>query len=159
MITKINELAAKISFETREEFLKRGFTLSCHEASFVVKVVPGKKYTKVDVGSSGKYMITEDGDIYGIKAYGVIHKGHHYGTVDTINEWYWGSYTAEKLKLKKTVTGWKIKCTRRSNNEVYYAYNGSIYNDEKRAQFEADGCNKQWPEIKYELEEVTDTLI
>jgi len=53
----------------------------------------GKKYTRVDVGSSGKYMIVNDtGEIYGIKAYGVIHKGHKYGTLDTIDTFHWGEY-------------------------------------------------------------------
>jgi hypothetical protein len=55
----------------------------------------GKKYTKVDIGTSGKYMIENDTEkIYGIKAYGVIHRGHYYGTLDTINDWWWGDYTA-----------------------------------------------------------------
>jgi hypothetical protein len=54
----------------------------------------GKKYTKIDVGGSGKYMIVNDtGEIYGIKAYGVIHIGHKYGTLDTIHNFYWGEYT------------------------------------------------------------------
>jgi hypothetical protein len=48
----------------------------------------------VDVGRSGKYMVTEDGEIFGIKGYGVIHRGHQYGTLDTIDEWFWGDYTA-----------------------------------------------------------------
>lgn len=62
------------------------------------KVVPGRKYTKVDFGRSGKYMIENaTGDIYGIKAYGVIHKGHRFGNLDTINQWYWGEYTARKI--------------------------------------------------------------
>ena len=62
-----------------------------------VKVVPAKKYTKVDVGTSGKYMIVNDtGEIYGIKAYGVIHRGHYYGTLDTVDQWQWGEYVAIK---------------------------------------------------------------
>lgn len=61
--------------------------------STVVK--PGPKYTKVDVGRSGKYMVVnETGQIFGIKAYGVIHRGHQYGTLETIHDWYWGEYTA-----------------------------------------------------------------
>ncbi len=38
----------------------------------------------------------ETGNIYGIKAYGVIHKGHFYGTLDTINLYFWGEYRAVK---------------------------------------------------------------
>jgi hypothetical protein len=61
-----------------------------------VSVRPGKKYTKVDVGNSGKYMVDNEGKIWGIKAYGVVHKGHYYGTLDTIDDYYWGGYTAVK---------------------------------------------------------------
>ena len=44
----------------------------------------GKHYTKVDVGSSGKFMVeNETGNIYGIKGYGVVHTGHFYGTLNT----------------------------------------------------------------------------
>ena len=61
----------------------------------------GKKYTKVDVllpQQSGKYMIdNETGEIYGIKAYGVVHKGHKYGTLDTIDQYYWGNYYPSKI--------------------------------------------------------------
>jgi hypothetical protein len=56
------------------------------------KIIPGIKYTKIDIGGSGRFMIDEDGEIYGIKAYGVIHRGHHYGNLDTIDAWYWGEY-------------------------------------------------------------------
>lgn len=61
-----------------------------------VTIKPGNKYSKVDVGSSGKYMVDKEGNIFGIKAYGQIHKGHHYGTLTTTNEWNWGGYTARK---------------------------------------------------------------
>jgi len=37
--------------------------------------------------------------IYGIKAYGVIHRGHYYGTLDEIDQWYWGDYTAYHYEL------------------------------------------------------------
>ena len=63
-----------------------------------VRIVPGKKYAKIDVGResdkygwSGRLMVEiETGNVYGIKAYGVVHKGHYYGTVDTV--------TVEKLQ-------------------------------------------------------------
>lgn len=59
------------------------------------RIVPGRIYTKVDVGESGKYMVVnETGEIFGIKAYGVIHRGHRYGTLDTIGDYDWGGYTA-----------------------------------------------------------------
>ena len=44
-------------------------------------------------------MIDADGQIFGIKAYGVIHKGHFYGTLDTIDLYDWSNYTAVKKNL------------------------------------------------------------
>lgn len=62
-----------------------------------VTIVPGPKYTKVDVGSSGKYMVVNaTGEIFGIKGYGVIHRGHQYGTLDTIHDWDWSGYVARR---------------------------------------------------------------
>lgn len=40
----------------------------------------------------------EDNNIYGIKSYGVINKKHFYRTLDTIDNYYWGKYTAIKIK-------------------------------------------------------------
>lgn len=64
-----------------------------------VAIKPGPKYTKVDVGPecnrSGKYMVENaTGVIFGIKGYGQVHKAHRYGTLATVDEWYWGGYTA-----------------------------------------------------------------
>lgn len=63
----------------------------------VARIVPGRKYFKVDVGNSGKYMVDAEGRIFGIKAYGVIHRGHYYGTLDTIENYWWGRYRAQRL--------------------------------------------------------------
>lgn len=47
-----------------------------------VTVKPGPKYTRVDVGRSGRFMVVNaTGEILGIKAYGVPHFGKRYGTV------------------------------------------------------------------------------
>lgn len=91
---KVQRLAEMIREQTIETFKKRfGSNIDVHASSWEVNVIPGKKYTKVDVGRSGKYMIERE-TIYGIKAYGVINKKKCYGTLDTINEFYWGDYTA-----------------------------------------------------------------
>jgi hypothetical protein len=61
-----------------------------------VRLIRGPKYTKLDIQHGGQWsgalMIDADGNIFGIKAYGVIHRGHPYGTLDTILNWYWGNY-------------------------------------------------------------------
>lgn len=66
------------------------------ERECAVHIRPGTKYTKVDIGTSGVYMVDAEGHIYGIKGYGVIHRGHYYGTLDEIEQWNWGPYQAFK---------------------------------------------------------------
>ena len=95
MNDKIQKFARLLEREQTENRHRYGLTRAVNIANCKVKIKPGKKYVKVDVGSSGKYMI--DGEIiYGIKAYGVIHRGRTYGTLDTIGQYYWGDYTAIK---------------------------------------------------------------
>jgi hypothetical protein len=63
-----------------------------------VQVIPGRVYTKIDFGTkaggfSGRYMVENaTGVIYGIKGYGKVHKGHRYGTLATVDDWFWGEY-------------------------------------------------------------------
>lgn len=55
----------------------------------------GPKYTRVDFDTSGYYMVVNStGEIFGIKSYGVIHRGHAYGTLDTLDAWDWSGYRA-----------------------------------------------------------------
>ena len=64
-------------------------------------VIVGRKYTKVDVGDSGKFMIDNNtGEIFGIRGYGQVNKHplHCYGTLETVDEWYWGNYKPERKK-------------------------------------------------------------
>jgi hypothetical protein len=88
----IQEFAQIVFEQQKEAFVKRGFTALNPDEYCKVSVIPGRKYDKVDVGTSGKFMIDKAGNIYGIKAYGVIHRGHHYGTLNTVEDWYWGEY-------------------------------------------------------------------
>jgi len=94
----IQELASKIEKETYEYLNEKYPTNSLlWVADSKTRVIPGRKYTKIDVGHSGKYMVeNKTGIICGIKAYGVIHKGHCYGTLETINDYFWGGYTTRK---------------------------------------------------------------
>jgi hypothetical protein len=39
-------------------------------------------------------VVNESGEIFGIKAYGVIHRGHKFGTLDTLFDWDWSGYRA-----------------------------------------------------------------
>ena len=78
----IQELARRIQ-EGEQASLKR-HELAC-EANMnnaITHIHQGRKYTRIDVGSSGRYMINPEGKIYGIKAYGVPNLRYYYGTVD-----------------------------------------------------------------------------
>ena len=60
-------------------------------------MIPGPKYTKVDRGPehnmSGFLMIENaTGEIFGIKGYGRVHRGHRYGNLADAHEWHWGDY-------------------------------------------------------------------
>jgi len=97
METKLKALCDKITKERQERLTKTGLGCQCNLDNAVAHYKLGKKYVKVDIGSSGRYMIDKDGNIYGIKAYGVIHKGHYFGTLDTIDAYNWGDYRANKI--------------------------------------------------------------
>jgi hypothetical protein len=98
---KLKVFAKVLEKEQIERLQKDGLGYQSNIDSVKVQIIEGKKYVKVNIGNSGKYMIDWDGNIFGIKAYGVINKKKCYGTLDTINEWYWGDYTARPMAMKK----------------------------------------------------------
>ena len=62
----------------------------------VTTLVHGRLYTQVNIGRAGRYMVEKTtGNIYGIKGFGKIHKGHQYGTLATAADWSWGTYYAQ----------------------------------------------------------------
>jgi hypothetical protein len=86
----IEQFAAQVQ-ESQATTLKARHDTSGHAdggAQFIANfsattIKSGKKYSKVDVGSSGRFMVVnETGEIFGIKAYGVINRGHRYGTLE-----------------------------------------------------------------------------
>lgn len=88
-LEKLTALAALVQVQQIERQTNR------NEAT--TKVIEGKKYAKVNIGSSGRYMVEmTTGNIFGIKGYGQVHKGHFYGTLDTTHEWTWGDYYPER---------------------------------------------------------------
>ena len=95
----IKSFAETVQAQTLERFIREypdaalaGMVDSWAKA----KIRPGRKYTRVDVGDSGKYMIDQAGNIYGIKAYGVPHLGKRFGTLETVDQFYWGGYYATR---------------------------------------------------------------
>ena len=92
----VYKLASLLQTDT-EAHIRKDYAWSADTGNWFawhVRVKPGRKYVNVDIGGSGKYMVTPEGEIYGIKAYGVIHRGHFFGTLATVNNYYWGEYAA-----------------------------------------------------------------
>ena len=74
-----------------------GITYAGSEQSVACTIKLGARYARVDVGHSGKYMIPLDTEeIFGIKGYGVIHRGYRFGTLDTTSEYDWSGYRASR---------------------------------------------------------------
>jgi hypothetical protein len=81
-VDKLQAFAAAVEAAELESLKRRNVDCESNRIGAKVSIKPGKKYTKVDVGSSGRFMIDQDGNIWGIKSYGVPHFGHNYGTLD-----------------------------------------------------------------------------
>jgi hypothetical protein len=97
--TQLQRLADLVTTDQQSELRAQHLDCLSNLDNAVAAIKPGRKYTKIDVGSSGKYMVENStGRIYGIKSYGVINRHHSFGTLDTIDEWFWGRYTASKNK-------------------------------------------------------------
>jgi hypothetical protein len=95
---KINALCDKITQQQQARLKAQKLDCQCNMDLAICHFHIAKKYTRIDIGSSGRYMIDNNtGEIFGIKAYGVIHRGHYFGTLDTINDYFWGNYKAEKI--------------------------------------------------------------
>ena len=94
---KLEKLVEKIKDEQIQQLYADNLACDCNITHCLnVTIKYGRKYIKINIGSSGKYMIDEQGNIFGIKAYGVIHKGHWFGSLDTIDDYFWGGYRAYK---------------------------------------------------------------
>lgn len=86
---KIERFAQKVQADTNDYFARTYSNLAPDKVS----VKYGPKYTKVDVGSSGRYLVENATErIYGIKAYGVVHHGKYFGTLDEIDGLFWGDF-------------------------------------------------------------------
>ena len=83
---KIQKFAEIVQEQEKQAILRLcDGSLADNETAYIAHIRPRRKYTLVDVGNSGRYMI-EGEKVYGCKAYGVIHRGHFYGTLDDILE-------------------------------------------------------------------------
>ena len=93
---KLEALRARLESEQRARMAAEGMgSLLTHDGHYRATLKNGRKYSNVDFEHSGKYMVDlTTGEIFGIKAYGVIHRGHRFGTLDTIDAFDWSGYRA-----------------------------------------------------------------
>jgi hypothetical protein len=120
---KIDRLCEKISEDLKHHWKTHNYAFEPDKAVFK----EGNKYIKIDIanfnGSTGRGSLMVEvatERIYGIKAYGVIHKGRYYGTLSEINSYYWGNYYPQKFLVKqiKTVFGEEFINELASKNEI-----------------------------------------
>lgn len=78
----LQELADKITQSRQAELVKHNLACEANLNNAIASIKQGKKWTYINVGSSGFLMINPQGEIYGIKGYGVPHYGHYYGTLE-----------------------------------------------------------------------------
>lgn len=97
--TKLETFRATLETAQLEGLIRHKVDCEANRLNAKCSVKLGGKYARVDCGSSGMYMvILATGEIYGIKAYGVIHRGHFYGTLDTLEDYDWSGYRAIKKR-------------------------------------------------------------
>ena len=94
-LVQLNEFAALLETDQLAGLVRREVDCEGNRVNAKTSVKIGGKYARVDIGYSGRYMVDLATDeIFGVKAYGVIHRGHRFGTLDTINDWDWSNYHA-----------------------------------------------------------------
>lgn len=80
---RLDALLSLIEEIELKHLVERGLDCEANRDECKTRAIGGSKYTKVDIGRSGAYMIDNaTGAIYGIKAYGVIKRGSQFGTLE-----------------------------------------------------------------------------
>ncbi len=98
----IQELADLILIQSRE--VLRAKSYDSQVDGYRVEVIAGPKYTRIDRGPghniSGFLMVVNTtGEIFGILAYGKVNRKKQYGTLETVNQWFWGEYRPKRLPV------------------------------------------------------------
>ena len=78
----IAEFAEAVEKKEKAQLMKSKLDCESNWHNAETHIHYGRKWIRIDVGYSGRYMINAEGQIYGIKAAGVPHLGHRYGTLD-----------------------------------------------------------------------------
>ena len=101
---KLAAFAALVQKHGLLNLIKDNVDCEANRLSCATEMHLGKKYARVDKRGCGRYMVDmTTGEIFGIKAYGQVHKGRAYGTLDTVNDYYWGNYYAMPLDCARRI--------------------------------------------------------
>lgn len=81
----ILRLAEVVELRKIADLVASGSDCEANRLNAKTRVVPGRVYTKVDVGTSGLLMVENStGSVYGIKAYGQVNRRHYFGCVSEV---------------------------------------------------------------------------
>jgi len=104
-IEDIKPFAELLEAAQLAELIRLDYDCESNRRNVKTSIKMGSKFARVDVGSSGKYMVDlASGEIWGIKGYGVVHRGHNFGTLATIGEWDWSGYCGRRLAVETGAT-------------------------------------------------------
>ena len=79
----VEEFAKVIERKEKGQLMRNGLDCDANWKQAETHIHKGRKWTRVDVGTSGRYMINQQtGQIHSIKAYGVPHLGKGYGNLN-----------------------------------------------------------------------------
>ena len=81
----LEDFAQKVQEGRIQSLIKGKVDCQCNRDNEKIHIHQGKKWTRIDTATSGLFMINPEGQIYGIKAYGVPHLGHYHGTLENPN--------------------------------------------------------------------------
>ena len=90
----IQDFAKLLQEERIAELHRQNVACQANIDNCQVVIVDGRNYAKVNIGYSGAFMVDKSTlEIFGIKGYGKINRKKRYGTLKTINNFHWGTFT------------------------------------------------------------------
>jgi len=98
MKEKIAQFARLVEEQQIARLKADGLACETNLRNAKVSTRAGRKFDNILIGGSSRFMVElSSGNIFGTKAYGVVHKGHFYGTLDTTAQWNWGDYYPQRM--------------------------------------------------------------
>jgi hypothetical protein len=98
MKNKSHEFAKLVEIQQIQRLGEQGLACEANLRNARVSVRAGRKFDNILIGGSSRFMVElSTGHIFGTKAYGVVHRGHFYGTLDTTAQWNWGDYYPQRV--------------------------------------------------------------